>query len=445
MYFDKLFILFTYIIIIRNKKGGITTKGKKVISLFLVTMLSIAMFSAASQNFWQHKKTNSSSSGPISSGGRGNTLIGDQGNGRVIEVDNFGNIVWQISNIGGGNDAERLDNGNTLTMDNDRRRVIEVDNSGNIVWQLRKWKIFFIDIRDVERLPNGNTLIVDSGNHWVIEVDSAGNTVWQRTSTIFYAPTDVERLANGNTMLVEKWGVNRVIEVDNNGIIVWQFTSLNEPSDAERLANGNTLISDMGNDRVIEVDSAGNIVWQVTRQMAGLNGPCDAERLTNGNTLITDLYNHRVIEVDSSGNIVWQMTGVYAPTDAERIESVSSPNNATIDFDPDTLNLKSKGKWVTVYIELPNGSNVSNIDATTVLLNGNLSPVLDAKYGFVNNESGYIMDHDGDGILERMLKFNRSDVQAILAVGDNVEIKITGKVNGLDFEGTDIIRVINPP
>ena len=31
---------------------------------------------------------------------------------------------------------------------------------------------------------------------------------------------------------------------------------------------------------------------------------------------------------------------------------------ATIDFDPDTLNLGSNGKWVTVYIELLTGYDV---------------------------------------------------------------------------------------
>ncbi|GEM_PF-6653402 len=35
---------------------------------------------------------------------------------------------------------------------------------------------------------------------------------------------------------------------------------------------------------------------------------------------------------------------------------------ASIDFDPDTLNLKSKGKWVTVYTELPAGYDVTDIN-----------------------------------------------------------------------------------
>jgi len=29
--------------------------------------------------------------------------------------------------------------------------------------------------------------------------------------------------------------------------------------------------------------------------------------------------------------------------------------SATVDLDPDTLNLESKGKWITCYIELPEG------------------------------------------------------------------------------------------
>jgi len=46
-----------------------------------------------------------------------------------------------------------------------------------------------------------------------------------------------------------------------------------------------------------------------------------------------------------------------------------TPITAIIDFDPDTLNLKSEGRWVTVYIELPNGYDVSEIDVPSIKLN----------------------------------------------------------------------------
>ena len=44
--------------------------------------------------------------------------------------------------------------------------------------------------------------------------------------------------------------------------------------------------------------------------------------------------------------------------------------HAGVDTDPDTLNLKSNGKFVTVYIELPEGYNVEDIDLEIVRLEG---------------------------------------------------------------------------
>ncbi|MFQ5621745.1 MAG: hypothetical protein ACE5FT_07995 [Candidatus Nanoarchaeia archaeon] len=115
---------------------------------------------------------------------------------------------------------------------------------------------------------------------------------------------------------------------------------------------------------------------------------------------------------------------------------------ATIDISPDSLNMWSKGKWITAYIELPEGYNPEGIDATTILLNETIQPVLDPKYDFVTNSSEYLVDHNEDGILELMVKFDRQDIIAIVSIG-NVSLIITGKVNGTPFEGTDTIRVID--
>jgi len=128
---------------------------------------------------------------------------------------------------------------------------------------------------------------------------------------------------------------------------------------------------------------------------------------------------------------------------------------AIIDFDPDTFNLKvcencTYGEWVTVYIELPNGYDVRNIELDSIKLItlwGSVSPEKNPKYGFVSNEESYIVDHDHDGVLERMVKFNRTEVAGILRVGDSVSVVVRGKViyNGesLNFVGVDIIRVID--
>jgi len=108
---------------------------------------------------------------------------------------------------------------------------------------------------------------------------------------------------------------------------------------------------------------------------------------------------------------------------------------ATMDFDPDTLNLKSKGKWVTAYIELPEGYDVNDIDASTVSLNDAIS---------AEQKPITIGDYDSDGVPDLMVKFARSDVQDVLEPGDEVELTVSGELtNGTPFEGVDTSRVIN--
>ena len=106
---------------------------------------------------------------------------------------------------------------------------------------------------------------------------------------------------------------------------------------------------------------------------------------------------------------------------------------ATIDFNPDTLNKKSKGKWVTVYAELPEKYNVVDIDVSAIKLN-------DQVYAEITPIE--IGDYDDDGIADLMVKFDRQAVIDMLPIGDAVMITVTGKLTDkMLFEGSDIIRV----
>jgi hypothetical protein len=104
---------------------------------------------------------------------------------------------------------------------------------------------------------------------------------------------------------------------------------------------------------------------------------------------------------------------------------------ATIDVDPDTLNLKSRGQWITAYIELPEGYDVSDIDVSTVMLNTEIQAEIHPTE---------IGDYDTDGIPDLMVKFDRAEVMALLSVGE-ATLTITGEVDGTPFEGSDTIRV----
>ncbi|MCK5291515.1 MAG: hypothetical protein KAR39_05825 [Thermoplasmata archaeon] len=204
-----------------------------------------------------------------------------------------------------------------------------------------------------------------------------------------------------------------------------------------------------------DVDGAGSHAGDVFyRKLDSLNGIWeDTTSLTND---LNDRLNGWFPEVasDRYGNlaVVWwdqsDLNDSVQDEDADvymrRMEVPIQNLQAMIDCDPDTINLKSQGKWITCYIELPPGNDPRDIDASTTLLNDVLAPELNPKYGFAKSETSYIMDHDGDGVLERMVKFNRSEVKQMLSPGDSVPLTITGKLfDGTEFEGTDEVRVMD--
>jgi hypothetical protein len=121
--------------------------------------------------------------------------------------------------------------------------------------------------------------------------------------------------------------------------------------------------------------------------------------------------------------VVSTETGLVLPTIA-----------AKVDFDPDVLNLKSTGNYVTVYIELPDSFDVGQIDVSSIQLNGTVPALV---------KPTQIGDYDTDGIPDLMVKFDRVAVKSLLTPGDQVEVTITGEVAGLPFAGTDTIRVIH--
>jgi len=85
---------------------------------------------------------------------------------------------------------------------------------------------------------------------------------------------------------------------------------------------------------------------------------------------------------------------------------------------------------------------VADINTTTVLLNWDIPAVVDAQHGFTSEPNSYLMDHDGDGVLERMVKFDRTGLEN-LDSGYSIELTVTGLLtDGTTFRGTDTIRVI---
>ncbi|MEE8402830.1 MAG: NosD domain-containing protein [Candidatus Hydrothermarchaeaceae archaeon] len=113
--------------------------------------------------------------------------------------------------------------------------------------------------------------------------------------------------------------------------------------------------------------------------------------------------------------------------------------DATIYIAPDILNLKSKGRRITAYIELPEGYDAADINVSTVLLGGTVP----AKMRPV-----HIGDYDRDGIPDLMVKFDMADVADLIKalnsdLPTDVELTVAGSLaDDTRFKGSDTIRAI---
>jgi hypothetical protein len=306
---------------------------------------------------------------------RGNILIADQFNNRVIEVTPKGKIVWQFGigpndfspqSIVGTNDAQRvgpftLMAGTGIPQGVDPlapngvadNRVILVAPWGEIVWQYGQFGVTGSGPNQLNTpvqntwLPNAHVLITDQGNQRIIEVNLEGEIVWQYGMTMnpgigpnqLNNPNSAELLENGHILIADE-NNNRAIEVTRTGNIVATFTAGGTTSGvafASRLPNGHTLLTDSNNSRIVEVDKNDKVVWEYfTNTDPKSNAaplPTRAIRLKNGNTIISDQFNDRVIIVDHKKKIVATYgninnvgfgldntsQGLYAPYDAKVI------------------------------------------------------------------------------------------------------------------------------
>jgi hypothetical protein len=131
-------------------------------------------------------------------------------------------------------------------------------------------------------------------------------------------------------------------------------------------------------------------------------------------------------------------------TDVYEVEP--DPINAGIIINPKTLNRKSKGNWITSYIELPAGYSIYDVDTASIGLTvhqekqTNGIPVEEVLYTAGPMEIG---DDDTNSVPDLMVKFDRQDLIQLLVTGD-ATLTIKGKLkDGTPFVGSNVIRVIN--
>lgn len=152
----------------------------------------------------------------------------------------------------------------------------------------------------------------------------------------------------------------------------------------------------------------------------------DWQKLSQGQNGVT-------IQIDTNGDGIFDefITAGNELTD----DDIILQTQTSLNFDPNTLNLKSKGNSVTAYIELSQGFDAKQINVSSIMLNDPV-PAL--------SKPTAIGDYNHNGIFDLMVKFNRQAVQNILTSGDQVKVTVSGKLNnGRLFKGDDTIKVIS--
>jgi len=103
---------------------------------------------------------------------------------------------------------------------------------------------------------------------------------------------------------------------------------------------------------------------------------------------------------------------------------------ATVDIKPDTLDLDSPPEWITAYIKLPSGYNVSDINASSILLD-NVIPAVTSR---VEGDT-FIANFDG--------ATTRNYIESKLYhIGIVTSLTITGQIGKVKFEASDDIAVV---
>jgi hypothetical protein len=216
---------------------------------------------------------------------------------KLIEVNPEGKTVWsydaQNSNGNKGKRLEvhafqRLANGNTMLVENGIGRIIEINKAGEIQHEL-KYKVKQLnahrDVRQGHKLKNGNYLLCHEGEGRVTEYSPDGKIVWDYQVSLFGKP---RKGGHGP----EAWG--------------------NQVFNAIRLPNGNTLIATGSGHSVLEVTPKKEIVWHLKQKdIPGvtLAWVTSLELLPNGNIVIGNCHagpdNPQLIEVSKDKKLVW--------------------------------------------------------------------------------------------------------------------------------------------
>ncbi|MBO8179363.1 MAG: PKD domain-containing protein [Archaeoglobus sp.] len=273
--------------------------------------------------------------------------------------------------------------------------------------------------------PDGDSLQY----RWDFDNDGVWDTEWLNEPIISHAYVDDYQ----GTVVLEVTDGELTTKATADVTVLNVPPSVNITADDEVYAGAGLIINaaftDPGDDaHTATIDWGDGVVDSITNAVS----PIVANHTYN----TKGVYTINVTVIDDDGGVGYNSVNV-------KVKVI----NATVEFGMDTLNLKSKVKWILCYIELEEG-NVTQINGSTVYLEYNNTTISAyiGEQGWAKSEAtdGNIVDSDGDGLLERMVGFNKSSIE--VDEGEHL-FYVKGRVayHGymVWFEGSDVLKVIN--
>jgi len=392
-------------------------------------------------------------------------------NHEIFLFDRTGRLLWKrITPI------THCVNGLAFSYDNKYIAAVDwyglylYDINGNLQWS--KWLLRWL--ADVDISADANYIVTCNNRGYLYMFDHDGNLQWRYifTPEVWedYGFYEVEMSADANYIAVAGrwiWKSGGFIQVFNkNGNELWKiyFGAGSEPDRGLAMsASGHFIAVLLRNGTLCLFDNYGNLLWKRT----GYTGVYGLTISSNGQYIAFSgegtiyIFNNKgklllahkigdprlihIMSLSFSNDGRYLAVGISGSRGPIGVHlfKIMIPIVATIDIDPDTLNLKGRGKSITCYIELPKDYDVSRIDVSTIKLLHEDNFIVSAEL-----QPTEIGDYDEDGIPDLMIKFDRQalvDYLKKMQINGNeeVKLKVIGIVTNIPFEGYDTIQVIS--
>ncbi|WP_077296800.1 NHL repeat-containing protein [Virgibacillus pantothenticus] len=326
----------------------------------------------------------------------------------------------------------------------------------------------------VQHINSANIFICDPKNQLAQSfiINKEGKIIWKQPDILHegqFLNFSYVKMISENTFLGIEEKINKVIEFNNTGKVIWAYAlnSDSSPISADRHLNGNTVIIDFNRQRVIEVSPSKEIVWEFRPDPEEniLLEPCLVQALPNGNILVVDEELHTVFEISKEKKIEWRYGIPGDP--GESIGKITYPQFAFRDSNDNTYISDSQNHrilkinkkqglidafengwdnymrnnllfWPTWIDELPNGN--------IIVADSKNSRIIE-----INNNGEIVWQYGNTNLTKRLLSFPRS-VQVLannnLLITDThhnriVEIDLNGKVIN-KFSGEEDYKLFWP-